>query len=113
MVSLKKTTKAATKKSMSIKDLVAKARQGFQALVEHSGLILFIILVIAVGYAVMTVGNTLTMSTDEKSDDASNALDYSPQFDIETRKKIDALNDTQSTTDATNLPSGRINPFSE
>lgn len=113
MVSLKKATKSATKKQLSFKDIAAKAKLGFQKLVAHSGFLLFLILVVAVAYAIVNVGNTLNMTTIEESEDASNASDYSPQFDAETRKKIEALSDTQSTTDATNLPAGRINPFSE
>ena len=111
MVSLKKATKAANKKSFSTKDLVAKLKQGIQVLVEHSGFVLLLLLILALGYSVLNVGGALNAEA-ESSEDAATAGGYSVNFDPITRKRIDELNSEQAPAETT-LPGGRINPFAE
>jgi hypothetical protein len=111
MVSLKKATKAATKKSLSTKDMLVKLKQSVQVLVEHSGFVLLLLLIVVLGYAVLNVGSALNAEA-ETTDAAPSSSGYVANFDPITRKKIDELNSEQTPTEIT-LPAGRINPFSE
>lgn len=112
MVSLKKASKTATKKPITVKDLTAKAKQGVQVVVEHSGFILLLLLIVVLGYSVLNTGSALNAEAEVGDSPDTTSSGYSVNFDPITRKKINELSSNQAPTEIT-LPEGRINPFSE
>lgn len=104
----KKTKKPA---SASINDLLSSLKATWHKIEPHVGFLYTVILLLGITYAVYTVSQTL--QTKNLSEGApSGTGDFSTRFDETTIQKIRSLSENDTPSDI-QLPSGRINPFSE